>query len=49
MIEYNYIGRLFQFKTDKKLFSPKGIDKGTEQMLNVVTFQHNDKLLDLSF
>ncbi len=33
MTEYNYRGRLFRFKTDKTLFSPIGIEKGTVQIL----------------
>lgn len=36
-----------KFYTLDKVFSPKGIDKGTLAMLSVVDFQESDKVLDL--
>lgn len=35
------------FKTEKSLFSPKNIDKGTQAMLSVIDFDQNDKVCDL--
>lgn len=36
-----------KFSTSEELFSPKDIDKGTLDMLSVVDFNNNDKVLDL--
>lgn len=36
-----------KFRTSEELFSPKDIDKGTLDMLSVVDFNDNDKVLDL--
>ena len=36
-----------KFKTDKNVFSEKGVDKGTLAMLSKVDFDKNDKVLDL--
>ncbi len=46
MIEYNYNGKLIKFNTDKTLLSLKGIVKGTEQLLKVVTLNNNDETLE---
>jgi 16S rRNA (guanine1207-N2)-methyltransferase len=47
MIETTINGIKLEFKTDRMLFSPKRIDKGTLAMLSVVEFAENDKVCDL--
>lgn len=39
MIEYKYNNVIYKFNVDQALFSPKGIDKGTEEMLKIVVFE----------
>lgn len=41
-IEYRLV-----FDNDSALFSPVGVDRGTQAMLDAITFQKEDKLLDL--
>ncbi|HCO22513.1 MAG TPA: methyltransferase, partial [Gimesia maris] len=37
----------FSFETTPELFSPKGLDRGTEAMLSTVTFAPGERVLDL--
>lgn len=36
-----------EFNTDKDVFSPQGLDKGTLAMLSIIEYKDNDKVLDL--
>lgn len=47
MIETTIKGINLKFKTEKTLFSPRYIDKGTLAMLSVIDFEKNDKVCDL--
>lgn len=47
MINYYFQNIWFRFKVNKEVFSPKGIDQGTEALLNTVIFRPEDKVLDL--
>lgn len=47
MIRMEHNGNLFEFDSDKGLFSPTKIDEGTLAMLSKVEFHENDKILDL--
>jgi 16S rRNA (guanine1207-N2)-methyltransferase len=47
MIEANIKGFELKFKTSDAVFSPRGIDKGTLEMLADAEFGENDKVLDL--
>lgn len=47
MIEANIKNTYLKFETDKNVFSPGAIDKGTLAMLSLVEFSENDKVLDL--
>ncbi|HBL44510.1 methyltransferase [Gimesia sp.] len=42
-----YHGQQFLFETTPELFSPKGLDRGTEAMLSTVTFASGERVLDL--
>ena len=37
----------FSFETTPELFSPRGLDRGTEAMLSTVTFAPGERVLDL--
>lgn len=47
MITINYNGNWLEFETEKSLFSPKKVDRGTLAMLSQANFQEGDKVLDL--
>jgi 16S rRNA (guanine1207-N2)-methyltransferase len=47
MISTNIRNIPLQFKTDKSLFSPRGIDRGTLVMLSVINPGADDYILDL--
>lgn len=47
MIQETIQGVLLQFNTDKGLFSPASIDRGTLAMLSTVEFLPTDEVLDL--
>jgi 16S rRNA (guanine1207-N2)-methyltransferase len=47
IINANINGIDIQLKTDKKLFSPQNIDKGTLAMLSLINLEEDDKVLDL--
>lgn len=47
IIEVQLKGKDLQFETSSKLFSPLSIDKGTLSMLEEITFDKSDKILDL--
>ncbi|QDT94133.1 class I SAM-dependent methyltransferase [Gimesia algae] len=42
-----YHSQQFSFDTTPALFSPKGLDRGTEAMLSTVTFAAGERVLDL--
>lgn len=42
-----YHGQQFLFETTPELFSPKGLDRGTEAMLSTAAFAPGERVLDL--
>ncbi|MCA9022758.1 MAG: class I SAM-dependent methyltransferase, partial [Planctomycetaceae bacterium] len=42
-----YHSQQFSFETTPALFSPKGLDRGTEAMLGTVSFSPGERVLDL--
>lgn len=47
MIEQTVLGVKLTLETNEKIFSPNGVDTGTLAMLAEVSFNSNDKVLDL--
>lgn len=47
MIEENFNGTELKFVTDKELFSPEWLDKGTKAMLSIAEIPSGSKVLDL--
>jgi 16S rRNA (guanine1207-N2)-methyltransferase len=47
MIEVELNGIAMKFKASRDLFSPNGLDAGTNAMLSCVSFSQTDKVLDL--
>ena len=47
MITETIQGVSIELETDPTLFSPRAVDRGTEQMLSFAAFRPNDKVLDL--
>lgn len=47
MIEIEINNTELRFKTSSAVFSPSGIDKGTLALISQVSFDKNDKILDL--
>ena len=47
MIHTTIKGVLLEFETNDQVFSPSGIDRGTQAMLGQLEFEKDDKVLDL--
>ncbi len=47
MIRIEINNAVLRFKTSSAIFSPSGIDKGTLALISQVSFDKNDKILDL--